>query len=115
MTTPKIPAGQPTWCRRRAAGGCSLPTSKRRGANEPDRITAAVDIRLDHMGSRVVHTSTGRRVVDVWMVPAEAWAEGDVIELGPIPPNVVVDYDIPRCFVAPLAALRAREQEGLTA
>ena len=90
MSTPKIPDGQPTWCRRRASGGCSLPTSRRRRPNEPDRITAAVDIRLEHWG----HQRIGGRIADVWAVPAHAWSEGDVIEVGPLPANTVVVYDI---------------------
>lgn len=99
--TPKIPDGQPTWCRVRSHGSCMLPKNPKTGGV----ITSTVPVRLDFMGEQTVRTADGRRRVQVWMLPAEAWSEGDHVEVGPLPPNVVVRYDIAR----PIASLRRED------
>ncbi|WP_270483384.1 hypothetical protein [Gordonia jacobaea] len=88
---PTIPSGQPTWCRVRSGGGCSLPRARRKGAVSP-----AVPTRLKYYGNR--------RGVEVWTL--ERWSPGDRVELGPLPPNVVVEYWIARPWTPPLAAGR---------
>lgn len=90
--TPKIPTGQPTWCRRRSRGSVALPRSRRVGGV----VNGYVPIRLQHMGTRT------SRVVDVWLVQSREWSEGDIVEVGPLPKNCVVEFHIDRPWTPPI-------------
>lgn len=93
-TTPKIPDGQPTWCRRRSRGSVALPRSQRVGGV----IGGYVPIRLQHMGMR----TRGAQVLHVWLVPSSEWSEGDIVEMGPLPDNCVVEFHIERPWTPPI-------------
>ncbi|NDK91427.1 hypothetical protein GYA93_17850 [Gordonia desulfuricans] len=93
---------QPTWARVRHGAGVALPTK----GTDPDTgrevmglIPTAVPISLEYVGPRTVHGPNGAHRVQVWIVPAEAWSEGDSVEIGPVPDGVIVEYEIPRPLV----------------
>lgn len=103
---PKVPAGQPTWARVRHGGGCALPRRREKDGSRPV-VGTTVKVRLVFVG-----------VVDgceVWRVPAGAWSPGDVVEIGPLPAGVRVEYDLARPYVAPFPAVAADDVEVVSA
>lgn len=52
---------------------------------------------------------------EVWRVPAGAWSPGDVVEIGPLPAGVRVEYDLARPYVAPFPAVAADDVEVVSA
>lgn len=98
--------GEPTWARVRHGAGLALPTKipdpDRPGHTMPGYVPTSVPIHLDYVGPRTMHGPQGARRVQVWQIPADTWSEGDSVEIGPLPDGVIVEYDIPRPFVAPL-------------
>lgn len=105
--TPDIPEGQPTWARIRHGAGCALP--RRLPDGTIGMLPVAVPMRLQptHMLD-----DQGRAV---WLVPDRDWASGDHVEIGPLPADVVVHYDIHRPFVAPMPARVDAADDGQVA
>ncbi|AXH45820.1 hypothetical protein SEA_GEAZY_60 [Gordonia phage GEazy] len=97
--TPRIPSGQPTWTRVRHGGGCALPRRLEDGTIGILPTTVPVRLVLDRYETA---PSGSRR--EVWVLLAESWSEGDSVEIGPLPANARVEYEIARPFVRPFPA-----------
>ena len=81
---------QPTWARVRHGAGCGLP----RRVQDPEtqewvigELPPAVPVRLDFEG----HDAEGNTV---WRVRDRDWSPGDTVEIGPLPANTLVRYEI---------------------
>lgn len=94
--TPEVPAGQPTWARVRHGAGCGLP--RRLPDGTIGVLPVAVPILLQP--TRMLDDE-GR---SIWLVSDREWSPGDTVEIGPLPDDVTVRYEIRRPFVAPLPA-----------
>ena len=100
---PKVPTGQPTWVRVRHGGGCALP---RRREKDGSRPVVATTVK-----TRLVYVRRELDGCEVWRLPAAAWAPGDVVEVGPLPTGVRVEYDLGRLFVSPFPAMAPEAAE----
>lgn len=94
--TPEVPTGQPTWARVRHGAGCGLPRRMKDGSIGV--LPIAVPILLQR--TRLCDDE-GRAI---WLVPGGEWSPGDTVEIGPLPADVIVKYEIRRPFVTPLPA-----------
>lgn len=97
---PVVPDGQPTWARVRHGAGCALPRRMKDGSIGV--LPTTVPIRL--VFDRYENAANGTHRREVWRVPADAWSEGDSVEIGPLHPAVRVEFEIPRPFVPPFPA-----------
>lgn len=80
--TPRIPNGQPTWCRVHHGAGTALP--RRLPDGSIGVLPTAVPARLRQLSR------------NVWTLPAGSWSPGDRIEIGPLPEGVTVLVEITR-------------------
>ncbi|QKY80051.1 hypothetical protein SEA_DOGGS_51 [Gordonia phage Doggs] len=104
LECPEVPSGQPTWARLRHGAGCALPRRLEDGSIGILPTTVPVRLVLDRY-----ETAPDGSHREVWVLRAEDWSEGDSVEIGPLAPNVRVEYEIGRLFVARSPAAAADE------
>ncbi|WLP91338.1 hypothetical protein [Gordonia sp. NB41Y] len=76
---------QPTWARIRHGAGCALPTRLEDGT---------IGVLPVSVPTRLVFSHIDDDGYAVWFIPAGMWSPGDTVEIGPVPADVRVEYEI---------------------